>query len=790
MHHRAAAAAMVGKTNSFVFLVLFLSPFIDSTAGATKSYVVYLGGHHDVNVDHQQVVDSHHELLGSVLRSKEAAKEAIFYSYTKSVNGFAAILEEEHAISLSKLPEVLSVFPNRARSLHTTRSWGFLGLEAGAGQSENVNIPERSLWRKGQFGKDVIIAHVDTGVWPESASFDDTDIGPIPSRWKGFCEKGTQFGPEQCNKKLIGGRYFIKGRDAENGPLNLSATGEFRSARDKAGHGTHTLSTAGGNFVKNASVYRHAKGIAKGGAPHARVASYKVCWPTDSLAYNCYDADILAAFDAGIHDGVDVFTVSLGGSPPLPDYFQDAISIGSFHAVQRGRVVVCSAANLGPFPGTVANVAPWILTVAASTIDRDFPSRVQLGNNKTYIGQSLAQFQLPKGKLYPLVSSARVKAPHANTSAGELCFPGSLDPKKVEGKIVACLRGLSDRVEKGLTVRLAGGVGLILANAPEGDTDVDADLHFLPAAHLNATDGAAVFQYIKSTASPVASILSRTQLGVKPTPIMASFSSRGPNTLTPDILKPDITAPGVNILAAISEADTATSYILDNRSVPFNILSGTSMSCPHVAGIVALLKSVHPDWSSAAIKSAIMTTAQKWDNTQSAIKDDSLQRAGPFNYGAGHVYPNKAADPGLVYDLSLRDYNNFFCSLYYNSSQLKAITGKAFNCPARPSKIYNLNYPSITVSALKGSATVRRTVTNVAGGPVTYKAKVQSPDGVSVLVEPAELHFSTSGEKKTFTVSLKAVKSSRGEYVFGSLAWKYGKYSVASPIVVKVSSVN
>jgi len=288
----------------------------------------------------------------------------------------------------------------------------------------------------------------------------------------------------------------------------------------------------------------------------------------------------------------------------------------------------------------------------------------------------------------------------------------------------------------------------------------------------------------------VASILSRTQLGVKPTPIMASFSSRGPNTLTPDILKPDITAPGVNILAAISEADTATSYILDNRSVPFNILSGTSMSCPHVAGIVALLKSVHPDWSSAAIKSAIMTTAQKWDNTQSAIKDDSLQRAGPFNYGAGHVYPNKAADPGLVYDLSLRDYNNFFCSLYYNSSQLKAITGKAFNCPARPSKIYNLNYPSITVSALKGSATVRRTVTNVAGGPVTYKAKVQSPDGVSVLVEPAELHFSTSGEKKTFTVSLKAVKSSRGEYVFGSLAWKYGKYSVASPIVVKVSSVN
>jgi len=783
---------MVGKTNSFLFIVLLLS-FIDLTVGATKSYVVYLGGHHDDNVDHQQVVDSHHELLGSVLESKEAAKEAIFYSYTRSVNGFAAILEEEHVLSLSKLPEVLSVFPNEARSLHTTRSWGFLGLEIGAGKSENVDIPPGSLWRKGQFGKDVIIAHLDTGVWPESASFDDTDIGPIPSRWKGFCEKGTQFGPEHCNRKLIGGRYFIKGRDAENSPLNLSATGEFLSARDKVGHGTHTLSTAGGNFVKNASIYGHAKGVAKGGAPHARVASYKVCWPTDITDNNCYDADILAAFDAGIHDGVDVFSVSLGRPPPLRDYFQDAISIGSFHAVQRGKVVACSAGNSGPVPATVANVAPWIITVGASTIDRNYPSTVYLGNNRTYIGLSLAQFQLPKGKLYPLVSSARVKAPHANTTDGELCLPGSLDPRKVKGKIVACLRGLNDRIQKGLTVRLAGGVGMILVNAPNAPPDdrtVVADLHFLPAAHLNATDGAAVFQYIKSTASPVASIYSRTLLDIKPAPIMASFSSRGPNSLTPDILKPDITAPGVSILAAVSESAKATSVIYDNRSVPFNLYSGTSMACPHIAGVAALLKSAHPDWSPAAIRSAIMTTAQELDNTKTEIKDDSLQRAGPFNYGAGHVYPNKAGDPGLVYDLSLRDYNTFFCSLYYNSSQIKAITGRAFTCPARPSKIYNLNYPSITVSALKGSATVRRTVTNVAEGPVTYKAKVQSPVGVSVLVEPAELHFSTSGEKKTFNVSLKAVNSSGGQYVFGSLTWKNSKYSVASPIVVKVTRVN
>merc|ERR1711915_438095 len=305
----------------------------------------------------------------------------------------------------------------------------------------------------------------------------------------------------------------------------------------------------------------------------------------------------------------------------------------------------------------------------------------------------------------------------------------------------------------------------------------------------NATDGAAVFQYIKSTASPVASIYSRTQLDVKPAPTMANFSSRGPNSLTPDILKPDITAPGVGILAAISEAANATGASYDNRYVPFNLDSGTSMATPHIAGVAALLRSAHPDWSSAAIRSAIMTTAKRLDNTKTAIKDNLLQTAGPFNYGAGHVNPNKAGDPGLIYDLSIRDYKSFLCSLHYNSTQIEAITGRAFTCPKRSPNIYNLNYPSITVSALKGSATVRRTVTNVAEGPVTYKAKVQSPVGVSVSVEPAELDFSTRGQNKTFKVALKAVKS-LGEYVFGSLTWKHGKYSVTSPIVVNVTSVN
>ena len=174
-------------------------------------------------------------------------------------------------------------------------------------------------------------------------------------------------------RKLIGARYFNKGYEAELGRrLNSS----YQTARDTFGHGTHTLSTAGGGFVGGANLLGSAYGTAKGGAPSARVASYKVCW------LGCTDADVLAAFDAAIHDGVDVLSISLGY--PVRDYFLDAISIGSFHAVKNGILLVCSAGNGGPDPGSVINVAPWIITVAASTIDREFPSYVMLGNNKQF----------------------------------------------------------------------------------------------------------------------------------------------------------------------------------------------------------------------------------------------------------------------------------------------------------------------------------------------------------------------------------------------------------------------
>ncbi|EEF31756.1 Xylem serine proteinase 1 precursor, putative [Ricinus communis] len=714
---------------------LFSSLLQPPTFAIKKSYIVYLGSHShgpDAKLsDYKRVEDSHYELLDSLTTSKEKAKDKIFYSYTRNINGFAAVLEEEEAEELARHPDVVSVFLNKARKLHTTHSWSFLGLE------RDGLIPVDSLWIKARFGEDVIIGNLDTGVWPESKCFSDEGMGPIPSNWRGICQEGTS--GVRCNRKLIGARYFNKGYAAFVGPLNST----YHTARDNSGHGTHTLSTAGGNFVKGANVFGNGNGTAKGGSPGARVAAYKVCWPPVNGSGECFDADIMAGFEAAISDGVDVLSVSLGGE--AADFFEDPISIGAFDAVKKGIVVVASAGNSGPDPFTVSNVAPWLITVGASTMDRDFTSYVALGNKKHLKGTSLSQKVLPAEKFYPLITGEEAKFNDVSAVDAGLCMPGSLDPKKVKGKIVVCLRGENGRVDKGEQAFLAGAVGMILANDEKSGNEIIADPHVLPAAHVNYTDGEAVFAYVNSTRVPVAFMTRvRTQLESKPAPFMAAFSSRGPNGIERSILKPDVTAPGVSIIAGFTLAVGPTEEVFDKRRISFNSQSGTSMSCPHVSGISGLLKTLHPDWSPAAIRSALMTSARTRDNNMEPMLDSSNRKATPFDYGAGHVRPDQAMDPGLT------------------STTL-----------------------SFVVADINTTVTLTRKVKNV-GSPGKYYAHVKEPVGVSVSVKPKSLEFKKIGEEKEFKVTFKTKKASEPvDYVFGRLIWSDGKHYVRSPLVVK-----
>ncbi|KAK6946419.1 PA domain [Dillenia turbinata] len=439
---------------------------------------------------------------------------------------------------------------------------------------------------------------------------------------------------------------------------------------------------------------------------------------------------------------------------------------------------------------SVTNVAPWLTTVGAGTIDRNFPADVILNDGRKLPGVSLYAGENLKGKMYPLVYPGK-----SGVLSASLCMENSLDPKMVMGKIVICDRGSSPRVAKGLVVKKAGGVGMILANGASNGEGLVGDAHLLPACAVGASEGDALKAFIASNAAAMATIEFRgTIVGVKPAPIIASFSGRGPNGLNPEVLKPDLVAPGVNILAAWTDAVGPTGLDLDNRKTEFNILSGTSMACPHVSGAAALLKSAHPDWSPAAIRSAMMTTATILDNRMQLMTDESTGKSSTaYDYGSGNLNLDLAMDPGLVYDLNANDYVNFLCAIGYNTRTIQVITHNPVTCPMKKPLVENLNYPSMSAvfsSSKTGvwTKTFIRTVTNVGPLNAVYRAKIESPKGVNISVKPGKLVFSEKARKMSFVVSVSAdtrnlVLDESGA-AFGSLSWMDGKHVVRSPIVI------
>lgn len=533
-------------------------------------------------------------------------------------------------------------------------------------------------------------------------------------------------------------------------------------------------------------------------APKARLSVYKVCW-----ASGCFDSDILAAFDSAVSDGVDVISLSVGGV--VVPYYLDAIAIGAFAAVEKGVFISASAGNGGPGGLTVTNVAPWVTTVGAGSMDRSFPADVKLGNGKVVSGVSVyggAGSTFVPGKLYPLIYAGA--SSNGDGYSSSLCLEESLNPESVKGKIVVCDRGVNSRGAKGEVVKKAGGVGMILANGVFDGEGLVADCHVLPATSIGAASGDVVRKYVASSKSPTGAIVFRgTQLGVGPAPMVASFSARGPNPQSSEIIKPDVISPGLNILAAWPNNVGPAGIPSDVRRTEFNILSGTSMACPHVSGLAALLKAAHPDWSPAAIKSALMTTAYVKDNRGTVMRDESTGNVSDvFDFGSGHVDPQRAMDPGLVYDISAVDYVNFLCNLNYSKQNIITVTRRAADCNGarRAGHAGNLNYPSVSaVFNIEGGKKMKthfiRTVTNVGGGngSVVYKAEVVEPEGVNISVEPRVLVFRRSGQKLNFLIRVEVLKvetkkdemqPGSSTVKSGSLTWTDGRHRVTSPIAV------
>ncbi|GMI83135.1 Subtilisin-like protease 1.9 [Hibiscus trionum] len=686
---------------------------------------------------------------GNTDETNPAAK--LIYSYNHVIQGFSASLTPAELEALKSAPGYVSSVRDRTVKLDTTYSFKFIGLNSKTG-----------LWPASSFGKDVIIGVIDTGVWPESESFNDEGMGDVPVKWKGECENGTQFNSSLCNKKLIGARSFNKGLIANNPHINIS----MNSPRDIAGHGTHTASTAAGAYVPDASFFGYAEGTARGMAPRARVAMYKALWNEGS-----YMTDTIAAIDQAITDGVDVLSMSFGSNGL--QLYEDPIAIATFAAIEKNIFVSTSAGNEGPDLGTLHNGIPWVLTVAAGTLDRSFGASLSLGNNVSVNGVVLYAGNFSSSQ-FPIVFM------DACDDTSEL--------EKVAGSIVVC-QDLGMEVSLGdqfNNIELAGNAaGVFITNNTQLDIFIQTPF---PAIFLERKDGDVVLGYIKNNKTPKARIeFKRTFLGSKPSPTVASYTSRGPSFGSPSVLKPDIMAPGDSILAAwppnIGVARVKDDLLFTN----FNLLSGTSMACPHASGIAALLKAAHPDWSSAAIRSALMTTSDPIDNSGRPIEDLGTDLpATPLAMGAGHINPNKALNPGLVYDSTVEDYINFLCGLNFTAQQIKTITRSSpFNC-SEPS--LDLNYPSFIANFAADSNTVRefrRTVTNVGEGSFIYKATLTPIKGVKVTVEPDTLVFKEINEKKSFKLRIEGPLHLNQTVCSGYLSWEdsQGKHVVRSPIV-------
>ncbi|XP_009348700.3 subtilisin-like protease SBT3.10 isoform X1 [Pyrus x bretschneideri] len=760
---------MCGQKNySLVVLALcllqhYLHVSVTFVNATSEVHIVYLG---EKKYDDPALTKKfHHKMLTTLLGSKEDAYRSIIYSYNYGFSGFAARLTESQAEEIAEFPEVVQVIPNRVHKLHTTRSWDFIGIH----RYSSDNLLTKSM------GKGTIIGVIDSGVWPESESFNDDAMGPIPSHWKGICQQGEYFNSTNCNKKIIGARWFKKGAKNQFQNLNKTNNVDFLSPRDGIGHGTHTASTAAGYFVKNANYRGLASGLARGGAPLAHLAIYKACWAFEG----CTDADLLKAFDKAIHDGVDIISLSVGNEIPLFSYVdqRDSIAIGSFHAVTKGITVVCSAGNDGPISQTIVNTAPWLITVAATTIDRAFPTAITLGNNQTLWGQSI-----DVGKYNPefasITYSERIAIDPTDDSAKD-CQPGSLNATLASGKIVLCFSksDQQDIESAATTVKDAGGVGLIFAQfRNDGLSSCD-----IPCISVDYEVGTQILSYIRRARHSIAKLSDpKTTIGKWVSPRVASFSARGPSSMTPEVLKPDIAAPGVDIIAAFRPLDT------EHRS-GYALLSGTSMACPHVAGIAALIKSAHPNWSPAAIKSALVTTASQTGTDGTSISAEGLTRkeADPFDMGGGHVDPNKAIDPGLIFDTSTKDYMQFLCSLGYTSASITRLTKNTINCSTKGHGM-NFNLPSITIPNLKRATTVTRTVTNVGQINSKYTVLVQAPSGVKMTVEPQSLIFNITSQILSFKVTFFSTERVNGGYKFGSLTWTDGEHIVRSPVAIRV----
>ncbi|KAG9138349.1 hypothetical protein Leryth_001544 [Lithospermum erythrorhizon] len=664
------------------------------------------------------LVDSHDKLLESSLDIGSYNK---LYSFKHIVNGFAIHTSPSQAEKLKNATGVKLTEKDRRMKMMTTYTPQFLGVP---------NVWTQQGGNK-KAGEGIVIGFVDTGIDPIHPSFAYDPLTKNISHFSGNCETGPLFPKTSCNGKIISARFFSAGAQTST---KLNSSVDILSPIDTVGHG--------------------------------RIAVYKAIYPTIGTT-----ADVLAAIDQAMLDGVDILTLSIGPDEP-PEESVTVLSmfeIFMLSARRAGVFVVQAAGNQGPGPYSVISYSPWVVGVAAAGTDRSYPGSLLLGNGKRISGVGLSGPNVGNLKYKVKLARDAVMAdgefPRIPEYTDECQHPQAFDRAVVLGSVVLCTfsagfnNGTSSLLAIAQTATALGFMGFVLlANPAFGDYIAEPFPFSVPGMMIpRVQDSQTILQYYEQQTSRdnkgkveqfgarasisegrVASYMGRA-------PIVSRFSSRGPDFINQErnpinILKPDILAPGHQIWGAWTPISAQNPMYAGYN---FALISGTSMAAPHVAGIAALIKQNHPSWTPSMIASAMSTTAIKHDNHGDPLMAegfgiDDIYPAAPFGFGAGLVNPSQASDPGLVFSTGFEDYITFLCTLpNVDPSRITIATGGTCPMMTLANSPFDLNTPSVTITALAGSSEARRSVTSVASKPETYSCSIIQPRGVSVDVQPS-----------------------------------------------------
>ena len=769
-----------------------------SRAAAAESYAKALEQTHD-------------RLLANI-----GAANAKVYSYRYSVNGFAARLTAAQVSRLAQSSEVERIWQDKDQHLRTNNSSMFLGLQDPVG-GLRADLKLR--------GEDIVVGVIDSGITPNHPSLLDTEdrtpsacrsawsrssilglwlcmgfhrnpptekVYNPPVGFTGTCQAGPGFEPTYCNNKIVGARFYLDGFLAQH----QLDPGEVRSPKDVDGHGTHIATIIAGNSV-TASLLGTRVGRVSGIAPRARIAVYKACWliPGDTRG-TCTTSDLVRAIDDAVADGVDLINYSVGS---LDTDLDEPDDLALLDALDAGVLTVVAAGNDGPELATIGSPssAPWVLTAAASTQNGQFfDNGIEItapSDLASSIAMREASFTPPLTRDDPI--EARLVAADDGIATRPGLASGSVrdactalkNSSAMEGNIALIERGGCEFQVKIANAENAGAIAVVVyhdtgpplvMNGDNGSVDI-------PAVMIGNADGQRLVDRLAEDAEDDELETEDEQVTVKlargifatvpgKPNVVADFSSRGPSLSDANFVKPDVTAPGVDILAG-QTPDVANGL----RGEVYQYMSGTSQAAPEVTGVAALLKQAHPTWSPSAIKSALMTT------TYVEVERTDGSAADAFDMGAGHIKPNRAIDPGLVYDSSFADHAAYLCG--QKDPPFPAADCAAHAAAGHTSSAVDLNLPSIGAAQLISGDVVRRRVTNV-GPPASFTAEVIRPPGFDVVVEPATLVLGT-GETAEFGVRFADNGAGRDVWWFGELAWANATHRVESPIAVRPVTV-